>query len=220
MRRLLLAATALIALAAPASATVILENKLSGTGDNVVLNNVVGDLALAQLNGQHQEFVRFRDLTGSTSFSAQSTGNDIKLEGSNNIFIQVFDAANLNVVGTTTEVFSLNGTGQAQVFVQAVDQFGNEEPLKFFDLGTLTLNGANNFTLRTEDGEVMTSVRITSLGAGTISAFEHFRIDVAPIPQVQAVPEPASWALMILGFAGIGFMGMRKRRQNQQLRLA
>ena len=124
----------------------------------------------------------------------------------------MFDAANLNVVGTTTEVFSLNGTGQAQLFVQAVDQFGNEEPLKFFDLGTLTLTGANNFTLRAEDGEVMTSVRITSLGAGSISAFEHFRIDVAPVPQVAAVPEVSTWAMMILGFLGVGGLAMRKRR--------
>jgi len=211
MRKLLLACTALIALAAvtPANATIVLENKLSGTGDNVVLNSVVGDLALAQLNGQHQEFVRFRDLTGSTSFSAQSTGNDIKLEGSNNIFIQIFDAANLNVVGTTTEVFSLNGTGEAQVFVQAVDRFGNEEPIKFFDLGTLTLNGANNFTLSAIDGEVMTSVRITSLGAGSISAFEHFRIDVAPVPTA-AVPELSTWAMMLLGFAGVGLFGYRR----------
>jgi opacity protein-like surface antigen len=209
----ILMATALLALAlaTPASANIVLENKLSGTGDNVVLNSVVGDLALAQLNGQHQEFVRFRDLTGSTSFSAQSTGNDIKLAGSNNIFIQVFDAANQNVVGTTTEVFSLNGTGNAQLFVQAVDRFGVEEDLKFFNLGALTLTGANNFTLRAEDGEVMTSVRITSLGEGSITAFEHFRIDVAPVPQVAAVPELSTWAMMIVGFLGLGGLAMRKR---------
>ena len=36
---------------------------------------------------------------------------------------------------------------------------------------------------------------------------------------VAAVPEPATWFMMILGFAGVGLMGMRKRRNNA-LRLA
>ena len=197
----------------PARADVILLDKLSGTGNNVVLNSVSGDLALAQLNGPNLEFVRFRDLTGSTTFDAQSTGNDIKLTGSNNIFIQVFDVTNQTLLGTTTEVFSLNGTGEAQVFVQAVDQFGNEEPIQFFSLGELTLTGANNFTLLATNGEVMTSVRITSLGAGSITAFEHFRIDVAPVPQV--VPGPAVGALLPTAMAGLGLLGfsyLRRRR--------
>ena len=212
MKRLLLA-TAMLALASSAQADIILETKLSGTGDNVVLNAVTGDLALAQLNGQHQEFVRFRDLTGSTTFTAQSTGNDIKIEGSNNIFIQVFDFANLNVVGTTTEVFSLNGTGEAQAFVQAVDQFGNVEPIQFFSLGTLSLTQPSNFTLSAINGEVMTSVRITSLGAGTIASFEHFRIDVAPVPF--AVPGPIVGSLVPSALAGLGLLGfswLRRRR--------
>jgi hypothetical protein len=35
---------------------------------------------------------------------------------------------------------------------------------------------------------------------------------------VSAVPEPSTWAMMILGFAGIGFMGYRRR--NRALRVA
>jgi PEP-CTERM motif-containing protein len=30
---------------------------------------------------------------------------------------------------------------------------------------------------------------------------------------VGAVPEPSTWAMMVLGFAGIGYMAMRKRRR-------
>jgi hypothetical protein len=30
---------------------------------------------------------------------------------------------------------------------------------------------------------------------------------------VSAVPEPSTWAMMILGFAGIGFMSYRRRYQ-------
>ena len=40
-------------------------------------------------------------------------------------------------------------------------------------------------------------------------------------PGVQAaVPEPASWALMLLGFAGVGFMAYRKQAAGQAFRIA
>jgi hypothetical protein len=35
-----------------------------------------------------------------------------------------------------------------------------------------------------------------------------------------AVPEPSTWAMMILGFAGIGFMAYRRRNQTASLRVA
>jgi hypothetical protein len=35
-----------------------------------------------------------------------------------------------------------------------------------------------------------------------------------------AVPEPSTWAMMILGFAGVGFMAYRRRSQGTAFRLA
>ena len=55
----------------------------------------------------------------------------------------------------------------------------------------------------------MTSLRILDVG-GTITDFEHYRIDVAlavPGPTVGAVQEPATWAMLMIGFA---FMGWKK----------
>jgi hypothetical protein len=37
---------------------------------------------------------------------------------------------------------------------------------------------------------------------------------------VSAVPEPSTWAMMLLGFAGIGFMAYRRKQNGPQLRLA
>src|SRR3982074_2673797 len=37
---------------------------------------------------------------------------------------------------------------------------------------------------------------------------------------VTAVPEPSTWAMMILGFAGIGFMAYRRRNNTAMLRVA
>jgi hypothetical protein len=39
-------------------------------------------------------------------------------------------------------------------------------------------------------------------------------------PIASAVPEPSTWAMMILGFVGIGFMACRRKQNGPQLRLA
>jgi PEP-CTERM motif len=39
-------------------------------------------------------------------------------------------------------------------------------------------------------------------------------------PQVAAVPEPSTWAMMILGFAGIGFLAHRRKSAGSAFRLA
>ena len=36
-------------------------------------------------------------------------------------------------------------------------------------------------------------------------------IALLSVPSVGAVPEPSTWAMMILGFAGIGFMAYRRK---------
>ena len=52
-------------------------------------------------------------------------------------------------------------------------------------------------------GEVITSVSFTNIPA--TDAFEVANFSVT------AVPEPSTWAMMILGFAGIGFMAYRRK---------
>jgi hypothetical protein len=41
-----------------------------------------------------------------------------------------------------------------------------------------------------------------------------------PIPVNGAVPEPSTWAMMILGFACVGFMAHRKRKNGSALTAA
>jgi PEP-CTERM motif len=38
-------------------------------------------------------------------------------------------------------------------------------------------------------------------------------------PVVAAVPEPSTWAMMLLGFAGVAFMAYRRSRKDQDLAL-
>jgi hypothetical protein len=45
-----------------------------------------------------------------------------------------------------------------------------------------------------------------------------FAFDVQTV--TAAVPEPSTWAMMILGFAGVGFMAYRRRNQGAALSAA
>jgi hypothetical protein len=219
LRTLLFSATALtLALALPVQADVVVKDNLSGTGDNVVFNSLSGDLATALLNGQHTGTVEFRDLTGSTTFTAAANGNDIKIEGSQNLFIQVFDT-NHDLVGTTTQVFSVTGTGDLFAFVQANDANGNPEAIQAFDLTALfgaLKPGQNGFTFNAINGEVMTSLRLLDVG-GTITDFEHYRIDVAPLA---AVPIPAPILLFASGLFGLGILKRYSARKRVGLDVA
>ncbi|MDN3275917.1 PEP-CTERM sorting domain-containing protein [Frankia sp. RB7] len=67
------------------------------------------------------------------------------------------------------------------------------------------VNGNQDFAqyvqFQASGGEYITSA---TFGSGSSNAFEVANFSVT------AVPEPATWAMMFLGFLGLGFMGYRK----------
>jgi hypothetical protein len=54
-------------------------------------------------------------------------------------------------------------------------------------------------------GIAFDSIRVTSNGN------DFFLIDNVQFGAVSAVPEPSTWAMLILGFAGVGYMAYRRR---------
>ncbi|HEX4199971.1 MAG TPA: PEP-CTERM sorting domain-containing protein [Chthoniobacterales bacterium] len=199
MKKLLLSTTVLcFALGAPAMADVQLLTQLSGTGDNVVSDSSGTNSALGHLNGQHLDVVRYTDLA--TGFTFAANGNDIKIGNTGTLTDQVFDPTNTFLVGTTTEVFSLTGTGDVKLAVNATDGTFN------FDLGTIG-NGQSGFTVNAINGEVINSLTLTD-STGSLFSFEHNRIETA-----SAVPEPATWGMLLLGFVGLAFAFKNKRRK-------
>jgi hypothetical protein len=217
MKRLLLS-TALLAFAAatPASADIILDtNGLGGTGNNVVFNRVFNtNTVLGTLNGQNQEVVRFTDRSGNGGFTATAgqNGNDIKLFNSFDLDITVFDRTNITQLGVTREVFSLVGSGTVAFHVTALEADGT---FKTFNFADTLKNGQNGYDFTAIKGEKIWDMDIVLGPNTTVSAFEHYRIDVTP--NVGAVPELSTWLMMILGFAGIGTLAMRRK---DQIRLA
>jgi len=217
MRKLLL--TALLALAAvtPASADIILRDSLGGTGNNVVFTGAVGgNLILGRLNGQNDEVVRFLDRSLSGSFTGSGTGNDIKIGGTGDLQIRVFDALDTTQLGITREIFSLKGEGTILFHVTAREADGGFENFNF--VRTLK-NGQNGFDFQAINGETIWDIDMRLSSGGLITDFEHFRIDVTPV--VAAVPELSTWLMFIIGFAGIGGLAMRRKQNGATaLRLA
>ena len=101
---------------------------------------------------------------------------------------------------------------------------GGGKPLAFsvFFTSIAGITGQSNFTtgdqrfaLLAGAGETITQVKISSTeGFGT---FTQLRIGQ---DAVGAVPEPATWMLMLLGMAGVGFSMRRKDKQTLRVRYA
>ena len=205
---------ALIWATGAAKADVIIQNNLSGTGDNVIFDSAIpGSLVIGSFNGQNQGLVDFTCLGGCAAFTGAQNGNDIKITatGLTNMQVQVFDTTGLNVLPTATDVFSITGTGN--VFVAATaNEPGGGTQLVNFDLTSLfgpLGNGQNGFTLTAINGETINKFTLLDVG-GTITDFEHYRIDVAA-----PVPGPIVGAGIPGIIAALGMLGLSRFRRKR-----
>jgi hypothetical protein len=126
--------------------------------------------------------------------------------GSNGIstpnFVDVFDFS-WPAVGTTSVTFSTIGFGTTDITFTSATLNGETidlSPDGVFEFGSL-------FGLETAAGPQQLIITGTSGGAGSYSGTLSF--DLAAL-----VPEPASWAMMITGFGGVGVL-IRRRRAYQ-----
>jgi hypothetical protein len=94
----------------------------------------------------------------------------------------------------------------------------------------IDINNATTFLSITVDNEAfdnsghpLTSVadEFNALNNGNSDAgFPTAGFWTASFPTVAAVPEPSTWAMMILGFAGLGFMAYRRKQNGAALSVA
>ncbi len=86
---------------------------------------------------------------------------------------------------------------------------------------TDTTNPCSNFVTACSDPDKHFYYYVVHPGdtAHHIVGNELYR-EVLALPSVTAVPEPTTWAMMILGFFGIGFMAYRRSNHGPALRLA
>ena len=50
---------------------------------------------------------------------------------------------------------------------------------------------------------------------GNVGGAEYYNLQGSATASAGAVPEPSTWAMGLLGFGGLGLLGLRKRRSNR-----
>jgi len=210
-----MAFAAACAVAPPANASLVLTSGNIGgvTDQNVLFQNVTGDNTTSlttDTNSSPANRVTFTSneaLTG-TSSSGQArifdtAGNGFNLLG--------WSMANSSL-GFLANVFNINDLTATLANITVVT---NLQTVTFSNQAIST-NGNNFFTLQSSGGEIIQSVSIAAVD-GLFSDVRQERL--GDITAITAVPEPTTWAMMVLGFAGVGFMAYRRRSNGAALRI-
>jgi hypothetical protein len=115
------------------------------------------------------------------------------------------------------------GTASFTTYVQSGATSGNTELLKLeFSGANLTgavpgfpiaINQNGSFTLVSGDG-VLANQASQFFDNGETLTFVPASVTVTDQSSVAAVPEPSTWAMMLVGFGGLGFLSYRRSRRN------
>ena len=233
----LIGIAALIAVATPrANAAVVFD---AATEFDGTANGSTGVWSYGQVtNGDFTTFSTLTYNSGASQFQGTQSQFNVPIIGSptgNQIFMHPgFGSGDPGSGGVPTWVdlrftAQTNLTVSAQFTPQLSDTTGNGVAMTaaiYYD-GTLL-----NFAALNHDGTNNTGFLPTLIGTGTfdISAGQTIDFILDPnstfsfdstraIATVTAVPEPASWAMMILGFLGVGVMAYR-RKDREAFRIA
>ena len=188
MRKLLLAATALLGLAAsPASAAIVGDLGINPTSS-------AGAFANQNLpTGAFSDQWTFQLVGGEQFFTIGSATNT---------YSQLSDFI-ANFTGSVYEIVGIVGGGDdTLVLGPATATPGNCGTACQFFGGSATLDAGNYYL------DISGVAGSTAGYGGNLSTSL-----VAPIP------EPSTWAMMILGFAGVGFLAYRRRNQTAAFRV-
>lgn len=212
-RLAVLAATTLCAagIALPASATIILVQASSIQGDNVLFNmgEQTGTTVFsAPSNAQIAVNGGGATLIANGGQARVSGGLDMSTNSPNDTVN--FNALNFALTsgGTFNNLeFNLFGGDATSASFSLTDDAG-----VVFNFANLALgNGSNFFGFQGILGETIRSVAFTTSGGTGIQDIRQIRLDATPA--AGAIPEPATWAMMLFG-VGIAGYSLRTRRRS------
>lgn len=187
-----------LALATPALADIsVLTGPAPGSPDTVTLSDDTLDFVIGGVVGPGDTAVT---ITGSETLALQ--GQSIVADTGTFNFL-LFTLTDPGAAFTTAE-FTLDAATAGAVSIFAYDQFGDG----FGGVFALSDLGSNVFNVVATNNQIIRSIVIMS-GAALDDASD---IRLGGITNA-LVPEPATWAMMIAGFGGVGW-SMRARRRN------
>jgi hypothetical protein len=185
----------------------------AGTGDNVLFNTggTSGITVTGHLNSSPSTLVNF---TGNEVLFA--AGGQAEITGTGGGFNQiswqlaqansVFDQAVFNV----TQPNSQGGPSAPPDNILHLSVFDQNNTLVLMQNFTLG-NGSNFFNVTTTGSTLISKISFTT----DVDITDLEQVRLGDISSVAPVPEPSTWAMMILGFAGVGFMAYRRSRKSE-----
>ena len=209
MIQLVSAAALLIGISTPASAavTICLGGGCSAQpGSNVLVNaGVPGPTVSGTLNNAPGtvSFTSTEDLIGLANGQARVGAAELVL------YNPLTFTYNDGLISALE--FNIDALTNGNVFFSFSGGNSNGQVTSLYDIGE---NGSNFFNAF---NGTFSSVTMTFTDGATVSDVGQFRLNAAP--SVAAVPEPATWAMMMLGFAAIGF-SVRRRKPVVRVRYA
>ncbi len=168
---------------------------------------------------------------GDGTFTLTGTNGGTGISGINNTNLGT-NLAGFNVLGAShwlgpsenSVTFNFTRpTNSFGIFMTGLQQFYSSNVAFSFNDGSpeslsapINVNGGTEYFGFT-DATTFTSLTITD-PCGT-NGCDFWGVDGVSFNVSSAVPEPSTWALMLLGFAGIGFMAYRRKQNGPALRL-
>jgi hypothetical protein len=197
---------------APAAANIMMVEASSIQGDNVLFNT--GTQTGTSVTGQTQSgtLVTFTGTTVGGGTTIMADGGQARIEGQLNTATKnpndtlALSALRFNLANNHTFndlEFNIFGGGATTVSFLLTDNLGNAFSFSNESLG----NGSNFFGFQGVNGESIASITMSFNSTG-IDDVRQIRLDETV---TAAVPEPSTWAMMILGFLGVGFMAYRRK---------
>lgn len=203
-------------LAVPASATIVLVPASSIQGANVLFNSgTQTGTTVMGLTNNNLNTVNFTGQTVGSGTTISANGGQARVEGAADT-----TTSNPNdTLGLTALQFSLsNGATFNNLEFNLFGGDATAATFTLFDQANTSFtftqaltNGSNFFGFQGIDGQSISNVLI-GLTGGSVQDIRQIRLDT--VSSVSAVPEPGTWAMMLLGFGVIGY-GMRRRGPNK-----
>ena len=192
------------AFATPSFATIIRVDASSIQGANVLFNQgtqtnttVFGNTNLGA------NTVAFTGTTFGGGNTLSASGGQARVEGALNTNITSLQFGLTNMATFNNLEFNVFGGTATQVTFNITDNEG-----QLFTFANLALgNGENFFGFQGINNETIRTVSAT-LNGGGVQDFRQIRLD--GFAATSAVPEPTTWAMMLVGFGAVGY-SMRKR---------
>ena len=189
-----------------ASADIVITQGVNNVGtDNVLLNPATNVTTVTGTVGQNNLLVDFTSDSGSHLLNANPSGQATVSGGTGNTSLTQLSFELANNATFTNAVFNINAAtaGSVNIVVQGVNITNGSQTF------TVDPNGQNFFTVHAINGQLINEISLSGISGATFQDVRQVRLGGSGI--APAVPEPSTWAMMLLGFTGIGFLAYRRK---------